>query len=692
MNLPIKTPYEERVLVLAPTPTDAALTMNYLTEAELGCHICPDLIGLCGEIDRGAGAILLTEEVMASADSRLLVEALSSQPPWSDIPILLLANRGATSPVATWTMDLLGNVTILERPIRLTTLISSLRAALRARRRQYELRAQVETLRTREKRLRLLWEAAAVLLTTEHPDVMMRELFAKIGPHLDLDAYFNFMVDDTGAALKMVSCIGIPDEAARSIERLALGQAICGAVAQSRRPITAVSIQQSDDPRVQLVKAFGIRAYACNPLMAGDRLLGTLSFASRSKDHFDADELEFLQTVCQYVAYAYERLRLIQQLRSEDVKKDEFLATLAHELRNPLAPIRNAVQFFRLKAPSDPDLRIARDIIDRQVRQMTRLVDDLLDISRITRGKIVLQRERVSLGVVLTNAVESSRPLIEKADHDFTLSLPPETITIDGDATRLGQVFGNLLANAAKYTDRNGHIELAAAADGDNVKVTVSDSGIGIAPEHLPQVFEMFSQIEPALERSQGGLGIGLALVKNLVELHGGHVEAHSKGLNCGSQFIVTLPLAAPLVKKPPSGVRPIPLKSCDQARCRILVADDNIDSAQSLTLMLTVMGHELLTAYDGAKAVEVAKQTEPDVILLDIGMPRMNGYEAARQIRKQEWAKRTLLVALTGWGQEEDKRRAEEAGFDHHFTKPIDPAALERILASRARQQTAAP
>ncbi len=686
MNPRNSTPHEDRVLVLAPTDGDAALTQMLLTEAGLECHICPNLPDLCREFCVGAAAILLTEEILVGEESNDFVEVLRGQTPWSDMPVLLLTSSGSDSPVAAWAMDLLGNVTVLERPIRVTTLISTLRTALRARRRQYELRSQVEAIQKQGERLRLLWEAAAVLLTTEQPSAMMRGIFARIAPHFGLDAYFNFMVNEAEDALRMESCMGISDEAAHSISRLHFGQAICGTVALRRQSMVATSIQKSEDPKVQLVKSFGLRVYACNPLMAGDRLLGTLSFASRKKDAFEADELEFLQTICHYVAYAYERLRLIRQLREEDVKKDEFLATLAHELRNPLAPIRNAAQYLQLKGPSDLDFRNARDIIDRQVEQMTRLVDDLLDISRITRGKMVLQRERLSLALVLTNAIESSRPLIEENGHKFSFDRPPQTMLVDGDGTRLAQVFSNLLTNSAKYTDRGGRIHLSAKRQGSDAVVSVIDNGIGIAPEHLPRVFDMFSQVDPALERTQGGLGIGLALVRRLAEMHGGQVEARSEGLGKGCEFVVRLPLLIETPKAPQleNRVDETIVSACDLG-CRILVADDNLDSAKTLAMLLTAMGHEVRTAHNGLVAVEVADGFQPEVILLDIGMPIMNGYDAARQIRRQPWSGKTVLVALTGWGQDDDKRRAEDAGFDHHFTKPVDYAALAQLLNARS-------
>ena len=675
-------PLEERVLVLAPTAGDAAITATLLAEAGLACQVCPSLVALCEEFVQGAGALLLTEEVLADGESHCLVGVLHQQPPWSDVPLLLLTTSGADSPAAIEAMDLLGNVTVLERPIRVTTLVSTLRAALRARKRQYELRSHIEAVRRQGERLRLLWEAASVLLSTDNPEAMMRGLFARIAPHFNLDAYFNFMVDETGEALRMESCLGIPDEEARKIRRLDFGQAICGTVAQTMLPITATHIQQSDDPRVQLVKGYGIRVYACNPLMAGDRLLGTLSFASRSRDTFTEDEIAFLQSICHYVAFAYERMRLIRQLFDEDRKKDEFLATLAHELRNPLAPIRNAVSYLQIKGPPEPDLQNAREIIERQVRQMTRLVDDLLDISRVTRGKIALQRERVGLNLVLTNAVEASRPVIEAARHDLSVTVPSEPLMVEGDVTRLSQVFGNLLTNAAKYTDPGGQIRVTVRREGSDAVVSVSDTGIGISAEHLPRLFDMFSQVAPALERTQGGLGIGLALVKSLVEMHGGRVEARSPGLGKGSEFLVRLPAVEP-ARPAPAADRPRAAgPHHGRPRRRILIADDNADAAQSLAMMLRVLGHDVRTAPDGQAAVDLAEAFRPELVLLDIGMPRLNGYDAARHLRLQPWSQNVTLVALTGWGQDEDKRRATEAGFDHHFTKPIAPNALDSLLA----------
>jgi PAS domain S-box-containing protein len=375
-----------------------------------------------------------------------------------------------------------------------------------------------------------------------------------------------------------------------------------------------------------------------------------------------------------------DRKRAEEALREADRRKDDFLATLAHELRNPLAPLRTGLHLLRLAGPDRATAEQALAVMERQLAQMVRLIDDLMDLSRITRGKLRLRKERVDLADVVRSAVETARPLIETSAHRLAVALPPEPVWLDADPTRLAQVLANLLNNAAKYTERGGDISLTAARAEGEVVVSVRDTGIGIAAEHLPRLFEMFSQAAPALERSQGGLGIGLALVEGLVEMHGGTVAAKSEGPGKGSELVVRLPVAdASPVPAPsvPGGERP----GASLGR-RVLVADDNRDAADSLATMLRLAGHEVHAAHDGQEAVEAAAWFRPEVALLDIGMPRLNGYEAARRIRELPWGKGVVLVAVTGWGQEEDRRRAREAGFDHHLTKPADPAAIERLLA----------
>jgi len=372
-------------------------------------------------------------------------------------------------------------------------------------------------------------------------------------------------------------------------------------------------------------------------------------------------------------------------LKEADRRKDEFLATLAHELRNPLAPIRNGLQVMKLAKNNAEAIEHSRAMMERQLAQMIRLIDDLLDVSRISRGKVELKRERVDLAKVVQQAVENSRPLIEQGGHELVVDVSPDPIYVDADVTRLAQVYANLLNNAAKYTEPGGHIRLTVERTGSDAVVTVGDNGVGIAAHMLPKVFELFTQVDRSLEKSQGGLGIGLSLVKGLVEMHGGSVEARSDGHGTGSEFVVRVPVVLSVLGEIRGEGGSESIESGD--RHRILVVDDNRDGAESLAMMLTLMGNELRTAHDGLEALDVAAAFRPDLILLDIGMPRLNGYDTARRIRAQPWGKNTVLVALTGWGQEEDRQKTHDAGFNAHMVKPVDLAALEILLANLKAQ-----
>jgi PAS domain S-box-containing protein len=375
----------------------------------------------------------------------------------------------------------------------------------------------------------------------------------------------------------------------------------------------------------------------------------------------------------------HELRQLAADLSEGDRRKDEFLATLAHELRNPLAPIRNGLEVMKLNAYDDRTERV-RAIMERQVIQMVRLVDDLLDMSRISRGKIDLRREPVELSSIIEQAIETSRPLIDAAQHELTVRQPPQPIYLNADSVRIAQVISNLLTNASKYSEPNGHIWLTVEPQGSEVIVSVRDTGIGLSSEMLPQIFDLFTQADGAAVRSQGGLGIGLTLVKRLVEMHGGSVCAYSEGPGQGSEFTVRLPLLidSPTSLDPQAEMsEPTPIKTR-----RILIVDDNEDAAWSLELLFEATGDETRRAADGLAAVAEAEAFQPDIILLDIGLPKLNGYEVARKIREQPWGKKMILVALTGWGQEEDRRRSSEAGFDAHMVKPIEHAALTQLLA----------
>jgi PAS domain S-box-containing protein len=373
-------------------------------------------------------------------------------------------------------------------------------------------------------------------------------------------------------------------------------------------------------------------------------------------------------------------LRLVAADLSEaNRRKDEFLATLAHELRNPLAPIRNGLQVLRLAGGDAETVEQAHNLMERQLSQLVRLVDDLMDVSRITRGKIELRTRQVPLAHVIHSAIETSRPLIEDMAHKLTVSVPEQTLIVTADLTRLAQVFVNLLNNAAKYSEPGSHIWLTVERQGSDVVVSVKDAGIGIDSEQLPRIFDMFTQIDGSLEKSRGGLGIGLTLVKRLVEMHGGRIEAKSDGPGRGSEFLVRLPVVE---ASAPEGTNDPAMPAPIESALRILIVDDNQDGANSLTMMLKIMGNDTRTAYDGLQGVEMAEQFRPDVVLLDIGLPRLNGYEACRRIRNQAWGISTILIAMTGWGQDEDRRRSHQAGFDHHLVKPVDPKSLMELLA----------
>lgn len=364
-------------------------------------------------------------------------------------------------------------------------------------------------------------------------------------------------------------------------------------------------------------------------------------------------------------------------------RKDEFLAMLSHELRNPLSAIFNALHILRIQDTGNPIQQKAKSVIERQVGQLAHLVDDLLEVSRVITGGIQLHQERLEMRGIVDRAIESVRPLIDQRKHELEVSLPAEPIWLQGDPTRLEQVVVNLLNNAAKYTDEGGQIQITAQQEGAEVVLRVRDTGIGVAPELLPRVFDLFTQADRSLDRSQGGLGIGLSLVQKLVELHGGTVTAQSAGLGQGSEFIVRLP-ALSLVSE---SIAPIKTAKPQAHTSRVLVVDDNKDAADMLVMMLQMFGHEVQAAYDGQTALETAVEYQPTFVLLDIGLPDMNGYEVARRLRQQPETKRVLLIAMTGYGQDSDRQQSQEAGFDYHLVKPVEPQKLQDLLETLAKQ-----
>jgi signal transduction histidine kinase len=512
------TPHNDlRFLIMAPTPKDAAITAALLSEAGIATETFTDMDATVQAVEAGAAALMVPEESLQSAKVRLAA-VLASQPAWSDLPILILTRTGADSPESAEAWRTLGNVTLLERPIRVATLLSAAQTAIRARARQYQIRGHLA-----------------------------------------------------------------------------------------------------------------------------------------------------------------ERLRTEQELRSADRRKDEFLATLGHELRNPLAPILNSVEILKLSGAFD-DGRTASAcaVMERQVHHLNRLVDDLLEVSRITRGIIEVKKEPLDLTTIVRAAIETSRPILEGLRHELTVHFDESNICVGGDPVRLTQVFANLLNNAAKYTNHGGHIVISTRRDGADALVSVKDNGIGIAPALLSQVFDMFMQVDRSTRRAQGGLGIGLTLVRSLVAMHGGTVEARSEGAGRGSEFVVRLPiLVADTAPARRSGrAEPLPAR-------RIMIVDDSRDGGESLSVLLRVLGAAVCLVHSGKDALDALDRFHPDVVLLDIGMPGMDGYEVARRIRANPIHHGISLIALTGWGQDEDRQRSAAAGFDHHLVKPADIEQLRHILTA---------
>jgi signal transduction histidine kinase/DNA-binding response OmpR family regulator len=420
------------------------------------------------------------------------------------------------------------------------------------------------------------------------------------------------------------------------------------------------------------------------PLQARSQTIGALVLAQESHDRqFGPAEITMVEALASRAVSALDNALLYSDVQRADRQKNDFLSMLAHELRNPLAPIRNAVRILELKEQSDPHLNLAREVIDRQVTQLVRLVDDLLDVSRITRGKIRLQMEPVEVAAVVTQAVETSRPLIDERRHQLSVNLPAEPVRVMCDFVRLTQVLTNLLNNAAKYTDEGGRIDLGVSREEDQVVLTVKDTGVGIPGDMLPSIFELFTQVDCSLDRSQGGLGIGLTLVRHLVQMHGGTVQATSPGPNQGSEFVVRLSALGHAGEHAPD--REAPRPTANVVGYRVFLIDDNRDATQTLAMLLRQQGFDVHTAFDGRTALQIVPKVRPDIVLLDIGLPEMNGYEIARRLRQQPALSDVLLVALTGYSQEEDRRRAREAGFDHFFVKPIDVQAVASLLATTA-------
>jgi len=572
--------------------------------------------------------------------------------------------------------------TLVDEGRRLFCLVAT---DLRAQRKSEALAEAERAARASEARLQLLSRTAGRLLSAEDPQNVLEELCRAVMAHLDCQVFFNFLLDGAGdGSLRLRAWSGIPEEEARKIASLGLGVGVCGAVAQDRSPVVAEDILRSRDERAALVRSYGVQAYCCHPLIAGGELLGTLSFGTRTRTRFTGDEVDLMRTVTDQVAIAIQRLHVQTalslanaQLREADRRKNDFLAMLSHELRNPLSPLLNSVYILERAEPGGDQACRAQMVIERQVRQLSRLVDDLLDVTRITRNKIQLRKEWLDLAEVVRRAVEDNRSAFQQAGVSLELSGAEAPLPVQADQTRMTQVIGNLLQNSAKFTQRGGRTQVSVAADGDQAVVRVVDDGIGMGKDTLSNLFEPFVQAEEGLARSRGGLGLGLALVKSLVELHGGTVSAGSAGRGTGSQFVIRLPLDREAARmapppRPPAGPR----------RRRVLIVEDNLDAAESLRELLEFGEHAVEVAPDAERALATARVFEPEVVLCDIGLPQADGYQLARSFRLDQRLKGAFLVAVTGYASPEDVQRATAAGFDRHLAKPPNPDELARLLA----------
>jgi signal transduction histidine kinase/ActR/RegA family two-component response regulator len=654
---------DERVLVLMPSERDTERTVNLLAEANIAAASCRDVSELCQELHRGAGAVLLTDETLAEDLDKRLEEALRKQPNWSGLPVLLLSRDGAHERVQFGALNGYNQVIIVERPVRTRSLVSALGSALRTRKNQYDIRDAIQERERQARELRVQEERLRFALSAGRLGSWELDLHRQSYDCSDLcKANYGRPLDRPFTYAEQRASIH-PDDRER----------VAAAIEQSLASGRPYDIEHrvlwpNNEVHWLMVRGRAMYDHDGEPT----RMAGVSLDVTEHKRLHEA----LLQSQVELAAQA-------QQLRAADQLKDEFLATLAHELRNPLAPISTGLSL--LTEANEPEIaNRTLPIMQRQVRHMVRLIDDLLDVSRITRGKLELKRQRISLASAIEAAIEASLPAIQRAEHTLSTHSSDEPLFVDADPTRLAQVISNLLNNAAKYTPNRGNLELSVRREGSQVAIAVTDNGLGIPKDCLADVFEMFNQVDQSLHRAQGGLGIGLALVRKLVEMHGGSVAAQSPGLNQGSTFTVRLPLsfAPTAISEPAADFR------VRAGKERVLVVDDNDDAAELLALMLKQAGYQTTTVYDGPAALEAAQAVAPQIVILDIGLPSMSGYEVAKRLRADARFAEVALIALTGWGTPQDQRKALAAGFDVHLTKPVAAeelhAALRRATALR--------
>ncbi len=552
------------------------------------------------------------------------------------------------------------------------------------------LRANERLLAAEAQALTRLSELSTRLWRSRSLGEGLNEMLAAVIELLGADMGNIQLLNEDGSALRMVTHRGFARDFLDFFAEVSATEACAGALPSPQRIIIEdVETADAYAPYREIARAAGYRALVAAPLAGADGTwLGVISTHFRSVHRPTAQELNRLDLYLRHASDFIQRCKLDQVLRKSeealreaDRRKDEFLALLAHELRNPLAPIRYALATAKKAGRTSEQQRRTEEVMERQVTHMSRLLDDLLDISRITHGTLELKKSHIELTSVIGAAIETARPVIDSKHHQLSLDLPRQAVQIEADAVRLAQVFANLLINAGKYTDPGGQIELRARQEEHEVIITVRDSGIGIAPEMMPRLFTLFAQAGAAQGRKQDGLGVGLSLVRGLVALHGGTVEARSEGAGRGSEFTVRLPVGAPFAGATTSQADTATLTSVSPLK--VLVVDDSRDAADICATLLELSGHRVETAYSGRRALEVAEKFHPHVFLLDIGLPDIDGYQLARTIRSTPWGQSAVLVAITGWGQEEDRRRAAAVGFDHHLTKPVAAEALDALLRS---------
>jgi signal transduction histidine kinase/ActR/RegA family two-component response regulator len=637
MSVQVVENQERKVLVLPPTRRDGDVTRALLRDVGLDCDVVGNARMLASQLTNSVGAVVLTDAAVADPGLSSVMDALDHQPQWSDMPVILLSKPGMRLPADKRRFGKLTNLTVLDRPTSGRALVSAVEAAIRGRARQYQIRDQLNSLQEADAALRESAERMA--LGVQVAGLALAEVdYALQEVHLSTEAVELFGVGHGARTLSRAEFL----EAVHPDDREEV----------SRRLLRPADSAHSDP------EAIDYRVIWPD---------GRVKWVSQ-RHHVVLNGLRDRKVRAVIVALdATER-------KNADRRKDEFLATLAHELRNPLAPIRTGLQALARPGGEGAAGTVIRAIMERQLSQMVRLIDDLLDVSRISSGKVILQRTRVDLRAIAEMAIEASQPYIAAGQHDFTAELPAGPIWVDGDASRLTQVISNLLNNAAKY-------RLSLSSDETHAIVRVHDNGVGIPPEMLDEVFDMFTQVNRTLDRSQGGLGIGLSLVRRLTEMHDGSVFAESEGLGYGSTFTVRIPVMVTAELPMESHEAPDPTQS-KRPGLRVLVIDDIPDVADVLKMLLDLEGFETCVAYSGAVALESARDFRPDVVICDIGLPEMDGHEIARRLRRDPDLAPATLIAMTGWGAEGEVRRTRESGFDFHLVKPVDANALLELLS----------